>query len=113
MSSDKQNLDLSALEQKVMLAIQRQHPNAYGISIQDKLLEATGKNYSFGSIYAALDRLEEKGFIKSRSGEKTAERGGKKKLYFELTGVGHSALHEAMNTWDVLRRGVTLKGAIA
>jgi PadR family transcriptional regulator PadR len=109
----KQSYDLSALEQKIMLVIMRQNPNAYGISIQDRLKEDTGKEYSFGSIYAALERLEDKGFVKSRVGEATAERGGKAKQYYVLSGEGQAALEAAMNTWDVLRAGAGLNGALA
>ena len=110
MASNRDLTELSALEQKIMLVILRQHPNAYGISIMDKLHEDTGKMYQVGSVYAALERLEEKGFVKSRQGEATAERGGKRKLHFILTGVGQSSLEAAMNSWDVLRKGLKLKG---
>ncbi len=110
MASNRDLTELSALEQKIMLVILRQHRNAYGISIMDKLHEDTGKMYQVGSVYAALERLEEKGFVKSRQGEATAERGGKRKLHFILTGVGQSSLEAAMNSWDVLRKGLKLKG---
>ena len=105
--------ELSTLENRVMMAILRLNPNAYGISIQDKLQEITGKEYSLGSIYAVLERLEDKGFIKSRTGEATAERGGKRKQYYVLAAEGEAVLHEAMNTWKALSRGIRLKGATA
>lgn len=113
MASGKQGGELSALEQKVMLAIMRQHPSAYGISIQEHLSEKTGKDYSFGSIYAVLERLAEKGFVKSRTGDPTAERGGKRKLFFSLSGKGITALEESLNALDVLRRGIRWKGVTA
>jgi PadR family transcriptional regulator, regulatory protein PadR len=40
-------------------------------SIQDHIKARTGREPSTGSIYASLDRLEEKGFVKSRRGEPT------------------------------------------
>lgn len=113
MPTENKNADLTALEQKVMLVIMRQYPDAYGISILDRLEQDTHRSFSIGSIYAALERLEDKGFIKSREGEATAERGGKKKLHFILTGLGETALDEAMNTWDVLRKGIRWKGVTA
>lgn len=112
MADEKRNLELSALEQQIMLVILRLSPNAYGISIQDRLFEDTGRNYSFGSIYTALERLEDKGFIKSRTGEATAERGGKRKQYFVLSAEGQFALETAMNAWDRLRAGAGWKVAL-
>ncbi|MCA8895972.1 MAG: helix-turn-helix transcriptional regulator [Hyphomicrobiales bacterium] len=98
--------DLSLLEQRIMLAILRQHPNAYGVSIQDEIRTRSGKDYSFGSIYTALGRLEDNGFIESRAGEASATRGGRRKLYFELTGMGSRVLDQELNATDALRVGV-------
>jgi PadR family transcriptional regulator, regulatory protein PadR len=41
-----------------------------------------------GSVYAALGRLEEKGYVTSRLGEPTAARGGKAKRFFKATPTG-------------------------
>jgi DNA-binding PadR family transcriptional regulator len=90
-------MELTTLEQHAMLAIVALQPNAYGISIQDHISQKAGYEPSVGSIYAALDRLEEKGFVRSKQGEATAERGGKRKLYFSLTAPGRRALDHSMN----------------
>ena len=103
---------ISTLEQQVMLAILRLHPIGYGITIRDELEKQTGVRHSIGSIYATLDRIVRKGFAKTRAGEATAERGGKAKLHFELTGEGRQSLDAAMNALDSLRRGTDI-GAFA
>lgn len=110
MALQKHGFELSTLEQKVMLAIMRQHPSAYGVSIQEHLSVKTGREYSLGSIYAVLERLTEKGFVKSRSGDPTAERGGKRKMFFSLSGEGAAALEGSLNALDVLRKGNRWKG---
>ena len=97
-------MELSALEQHAMLAIIALQPSAYGISIQDHISRQGGYEPSVGSIYAALDRLEEKGFVKSRQGEATPERGGRRKLYFSVTAPGESALREALRATGKLSR---------
>ena len=104
-------MELGLLEQQVMLAILRLHPTAYGVTIQGQIAERTGRSPSLGAIYAALDRLEQKGFVKSRKGEATAERGGKRKLYFTLTAPGHSTLEKSLRDLDSLRRGIPWKEA--
>ena len=106
-------LDIGLLEQQVMLAIMRLHPTAYGISIKEQIKERTSRDYSFGAIYASLDRLEEKGFVISRHGEPTATRGGRRKLYFILTAPGQAALEETLRAVDSLRKGVRWKASVA
>ena len=49
-----------------------------------------------------LDRLDEKGFVKFREGEPTAERGGRAKLYVTITAPGQRALREALSVTDAL-----------
>ncbi len=105
--------DLTLIEQATMLAIIRQNPNAYGVSIRDEIKRRTGKDYSFGSIYAVLERLEDRGLIKSRPGEVTAVRGGRRKLYFTITGLGQLALSASLQAVEAMREGVDLKGALA
>jgi len=60
---------------------------------------------SIGSIYTTLDRLERRGFVSSRQGEPTPERGGRAKRYFRVEGEGIAALEETerararLRTW--------------
>src|SRR5262252_6160306 len=103
--------ELTTLEQHLLLAIIALHPNGYGVSIQDHIKERTGREPTTGSIYASLDRLEEKGFVKSRQGEKTAERGGRRKLYFIIAAPGQRALRESLQAIDALSQGLRWKGA--
>jgi DNA-binding PadR family transcriptional regulator len=94
-------MKISLLEQYILQAVISLHPNGYGVSIQDRL-EQAGHKASIGSIYAALDRLDEKGFVKFREGEPTKERGGRRKLYVTITAPGQRALHEARDVADAL-----------
>jgi PadR family transcriptional regulator len=96
--------DLNSLEQQMMLAIIKLMPNAYGVAIGDHIKRVTGRAYSIGAIYAALERLEERGFLKSRQGEPTAARGGRRKLYFDLTAAGQMALKQSLAMLDKLRK---------
>jgi DNA-binding PadR family transcriptional regulator len=87
--------DLGLLEQQVMLACIRLNPTAYGVSIGDEIKLRTGKDYSPGSIYAAIERLENKGYVTRRKGEASAVRGGRAKDYFTVSGEGRKALGDA------------------
>ncbi len=105
--------DLTLIEQQMLLAIMRLNPNGYGVSIRDEIKTRTNKEYSFGSIYAVLERLEDGGLIESREGKATAVRGGRKKLYFTITGAGQVALQASLNAMDAMRAGIKPRGAFA
>lgn len=98
--------NIGPVEQHVLLAIVALNPNAYGVSIQDHIEKRTGNRPSIGSIYAALERLETKGFVKPRQGESTPERGGRAKLHFTVTGRGQTALKESLRAISSLQRGL-------
>lgn len=100
--------DLTTLEQHVMYALIRLHPNAYGVSIRDEIEREAGKSVSIGSIYATLDRLEGRGLVQPRTGEATPERGGRRKTYFSLTGQGQRALHSAECSLSAMRVTIPL-----
>ena len=53
--------NLSRVEEWILLTIKAQHPDAYGVAIQEHILKATGQDFSFGTIYATVERLEEIG----------------------------------------------------
>ncbi len=103
---------IGQFEQLVLLAILRKQPTAYGISIQEELRIRTAREYSVGAIYATLDRLEKKGFVKTKQGEATAQRGGRRKLYFSLTAPGQSALQASLNALDSLRSNMELAAVL-
>ena len=68
--------DLSGFELMVVLALMRLGDDAYGVPIAQELEQRAGREVALGSVYAALERLEAKGFVSSTLGEPTAMRGG-------------------------------------
>lgn len=106
-------MDLSAIEQEVLLAAMALHPNAYGVSVADHIERRTGNQRSIAGIYTAIDRLEKKGYLKSRLGESTASRGGKRKLYVTITAPGELTLKQSLLAIASLRRGIRWQEAIA
>jgi len=90
---------LGEFELMVVLALIRLGDDAYGVPISREIEKRSGREVAIGSVYAALERLEEKGLVASRLGEPTAERGGRAKRYFRITSNG---LHEARQTQRTL-----------
>ena len=90
---------LGEFELMVVLALIRLGEDAYGVPISREIEKRSGREVAIGSVYAALERLEEKGLVTSKLGESTAERGGRAKRYFRITGEG---LREARQTQKAL-----------
>ena len=102
---------LSTFELMVMLALARIGDDAYGVPIAKEIREHSRRDVLLGSVYAALDRLSERGLVSSELGEPTPERGGRAKRYFHLTPKGLRETREAQRTLVKLWRGISqLKG---
>jgi PadR family transcriptional regulator, regulatory protein PadR len=102
---------LGEFEQHVLAALLRLRDNAYGVTIRREIMERSGRDVAVGAIYATLDRLESKGYVSSRLGEVTPERGGRPKRYFQLEPPGARALEESWRMSDKMRDGLAPAGA--
>lgn len=87
--------DLGEFEELVLLAVAALSPSAYTVAIADELERETGNMVTSGAVHAALQRLEQKGYLRSVWGEATAERGGRRKRLFTVTALGGRILEEA------------------
>jgi PadR family transcriptional regulator, regulatory protein PadR len=92
---------LGEFELTVMLALLRVDEDAYGVPIAREIEVSSGREAGVASVYAALERLERKGFVTSRMGEPTPERGGRAKRFFRATPLG---LQQVRNTRKTLVR---------
>jgi PadR family transcriptional regulator, regulatory protein PadR len=99
-------VQMTTVDQEVLLAALALHPNAYGVSIQEHIRKRADRERSIASIYTALTRLEERGYITTKPGEVTNERGGRRKLYVTVTAKGQAALKESVRAILSLRRGL-------
>jgi DNA-binding PadR family transcriptional regulator len=95
-------------EQVVLLTVARLKDQAYGMAIRQEIADRTGRDVGIGSVYSALDRMEEKGFISSTTGDPTPERGGKAKRYYRLERDGFLALQRAREMFARLWDGLVL-----
>lgn len=84
-------------EQIVLMAVMRVGNDAYGIPVHAEIRKRTGRDPSLASVYKTLERLERKGFLGTRTGEPTPERGGRRKQYYAITSAGRKELKSAMS----------------
>ena len=93
---------LGEFELMVLLALIRLGENAYGVPISREIEQRSGREVALGSVYAALERLEEKGLATSTLGDPTAERGGRAKRYFRVTEDGLRTAHDTRRVLNQL-----------
>jgi len=86
------NYSLGEFEELILLVVAASGGEAYGVSIQENLIEKLKKNVNISAIHVSLKRMEDKGFVKSRFGGITEERGGRRKKFYTITGLGKRVL---------------------
>ena len=69
--------------------------DAYGAAIRQEIHQRSGRDVSINAVYTTLDRLESKGLLRSWVGEPTAQRGGRRRKFYELRPDGRAALRQA------------------
>ena len=94
--------NLGEFEELVLLTIAALVNEAYSVAICDELEKHSGRSAKLGVVHAVLNRLEEKGFVKSKLGEATSTRGGKRKRYYSVTSAGKAALLRTKEVRDQL-----------
>jgi len=88
--------NLGEFEELVLLTTGVLFDNAYSVAIASELSKESGRKVSVSAVHPVVYRLEEKGFLSSRLGDSTANRGGKRKRLFRITPEGKKVLDEAM-----------------
>jgi len=87
---------LGDFEQLVLLALVRLQDEAYGVTIHDEIVRRAGRDVTIAAVYKTLERLEDKGLIASHLGPPTAERGGRRKKFFQVQPAGRRVLASAL-----------------
>lgn len=86
---------LGDVEHLVLVALLRLDGESYGVPIMREIAERAGREVARAAVYIALKRLEAKGFVTSRVGDATPERGGRPKRLFKLTKGGARQLRQS------------------
>lgn len=98
---------LGEFEHLVLLALLRLSDQAYGVTVRQEIAQRIDRDVSIGAVYATLDRLETKGYVTSRRGEPTPERGGRSKRFFRVTASGARAVRRTHQALDRMTQGLS------
>ncbi len=99
---------LGEFEHIVLLTVARLGDTAYGVAIRQEIEDHTGRPVAIGSVYAALDRMERKGYLGSDVGDPTPVRGGRAKRFYTLEPPGTEALNRSRRVLDGLWEGLEI-----
>lgn len=97
---------LGEFEQMVLLAILRTEDNAYAVPIRREIEVRAERRVSRGALYTTLERLEAKGFVESRMGDSTSERGGRSRRTYTVSAPGLAALENSRAAMASLWQGL-------
>jgi transcriptional regulator len=105
MSQDKSELLQGTLDLLVLKVLASRPLHGYGIAQWIQQRSEDILMVEEGSLYPALYRMEEKGWIESEWG--TTENNRRAKFY-HLTRAGRRQLHQATAGWERVSRGIAL-----
>ena len=98
---------IGEFEQLILFSLVRLGADAYGVSIREEIEDRTERSVSSGALYTALDRLERRGFVASRLGDPTPERGGKRKRLYTLQPAGGRAVARVHESLEQMTHGLS------
>lgn len=100
---------LGEFEEFTLLALCALDAPLYAVPVQRFLEAQTDRDVSMGAVYAALGRLEAKGFLRSSLGPASGHRGGKPKRVYDVTASGfrtaRSLHHARVRIWQLIGEG--------
>jgi DNA-binding PadR family transcriptional regulator len=104
----KTGTTLGEFEQLVLLALVRLGPEAYGATIRREIEARTGRDLAISAVYVTLDRLEGKGLVRSRIGDPTPQRGGRRRKHVVVLPAGRRAIAQACRAFGQMAEGLGL-----
>ena len=102
---EKTDLLQGTLDMLILKALQLEPMHGFGISVRIRQLSAEVLQVEQGSLYPALVRLEDQGWITSAWGVSDHNRKAK---YYTLTAAGRGRLETETATWQRLSAAVNL-----
>src|SRR3954466_11778701 len=83
---------LGDFEELILTIVAALQENAYGAAITIEIEQWIGRKVTLSAVHVTLYRLEDKGYIKSKVGGATNERGGRRKRIYTITSAGMATL---------------------
>jgi PadR family transcriptional regulator, regulatory protein PadR len=89
---------LNDFEELILTMVAALAQDAYGASITIEIERWLERKVTLSAVHVTLYRLEDKGYIKSKVGGATKERGGRSKRIYSITNAGVAVLRAMKET---------------
>ena len=99
MAKEKTDLLQGTLDMLILKALQLEPMHGFGISVRIRQISADVLRVEQGSLYPALYRLEEQGWIKADWG---VSENNRRARFYELTSLGRKQLDRETANWERL-----------
>jgi DNA-binding PadR family transcriptional regulator len=97
---------LGEFEEVILTLVAALQEEAYGASIAEEIEQRLDRNVALSAVHVTLYRLEDKGYVKSKTGGSTQERGGRRKRIYTITSAGMAMLktmkEARVNLWKMV-----------
>jgi PadR family transcriptional regulator, regulatory protein PadR len=100
---------LGEFEQVVLLAVARLGVDAYGMGIRAEIAERAGRASTIGAVYATLERLGAKGYVRETDTPGGKERSGLARRFYTITPAGKAALENARDLQARMWAGLKIR----
>jgi PadR family transcriptional regulator, regulatory protein PadR len=97
---------LGEFELLALLSTMSLGDRAYPVAIAADIEQRTGRTASRTTVLITLERLEDKGLVRSWYGDPTPVRGGRPKRFFQLKPGGIRAVREALERIEIMTAGL-------
>ena len=97
---------LGEFEQLILFSLVELGDDASGVAIRESIEARTGRVASAGSIYTALARLAEKGFVSTSAGVPVPGRAGRPRKSYRLLPPGAKALNASHARMQAMSGGL-------
>src|SRR4029079_1075685 len=98
---------LGDLEEIVLLAVVRCEPEASGIALRQEIEDQSGRSVAIGAVYAVLERLEDKHYIRRVEPPQGTNRDPRAHRFFRITPAAKAGVEETaalrVRLWSGLR----------
>lgn len=89
---------LNDFEELILTMVAALDENAYGAAITLEIEKWLNRKATLSAVHVTLYRLEDKGYVKSKVGGATNERGGRSKRIYTITNAGIAVLRSMKET---------------
>lgn len=93
---------IGELEELILLVVGLLYEGAYGVSVLKEIKEQTGREVNISAVHSVMNRLEDKGLLKSEMGGASSKRGGRRKRIYFLTASGKATLDQVRSVREKL-----------